>query len=85
MSREIDPRDCENGWADTEDKYRVPANLKDEYMEMVDDCENRESQMNEWECEFIESISNRLAEDSPLSEKQIEKLNAIWEKATAKG
>lgn len=57
----------------------------DEYLEMINDCEDRESRLNEWECGFIESIRERIENNWPLSAKQIEKLVAIWDNATEKG
>ena len=59
----------------------------DEYMTLVEDCEKRESRLTEWEQGFIDSIRNRLEKDEPrpLSPKQIETLDEIWERATANG
>jgi len=61
------------------------ATWVDEYLQMIEDCENRESKLTEWEIEFLESIGNRLAADIPLSQKQTETLENIWEKATKNG
>jgi len=58
---------------------------KEEWLEMIDDCEARESRLTEWETNFIESISDRLATGSDLTPKQDETLNNIWEKATKRG
>ena len=41
------------------------SNWTDEYLQMVDDCEKRESRLSEWEQGFIESIRSRLEEESP--------------------
>jgi len=57
----------------------------DEYMTLVEDCEKRESRLTEWEGSFIDSIRNRLEQELPLSLKQIETLDAIWERVTANG
>lgn len=57
----------------------------DEYLEMINDCEDRESRMNEWECGFCESIRERLEQEKTLSKKQIETLENIWEKVTKEG
>ena len=59
--------------------------LADEYLRMVDDCEKRESRLNDWERNFIDSIRRQLDEDKPLSPKQAETLDQTWERATARG
>ena len=38
------------------------------------------SKLNDWENQFVESISSRLDRNIPLSEKQEEVLDRIWEK-----
>jgi hypothetical protein len=57
----------------------------DEYLELVDDCERRESRLTDWERGFIESIRGRLENGVPLTAKQIETLSNTWERATARG
>ena len=57
----------------------------DEYMRMVEDCEKRESRLTEWEKNFIDSIRHRLDQEKPLTPKQTETLEKIWERATARG
>lgn len=52
---------------------------------MIDDCEKRESKLTEWESGFIDSIRNRLEQEKPLSSKQTETLDKIWERVTARG
>lgn len=55
----------------------------DEYLKMIDDCEKRESGLSEWDCDFLESIRTRLEQNKPLTPKQTETLDKIWERATA--
>lgn len=57
----------------------------EDLMAMVDDCEARESRMSEWECSFIDSIRQQLLKGIRLSEKQVDKLNSIWEQVTERG
>lgn len=57
----------------------------DEYMTMVEDCEQRESRLTEWEASFIDSIKDQLGRERPLSTKQIETLEKVWDRATKKG
>lgn len=56
-----------------------------EYLTMVEDCEKRDSWLTDWERGFIDSISKRLEDEQGLSERQIETLENIWERVTAKG
>lgn len=56
-----------------------------EYTQLIEDCEKRESRLSEWDREFIDSIKKRLANGAQLTPKQIEKLDEIWERATARG
>jgi hypothetical protein len=57
----------------------------DECMQLVEDCENRESRLTEWEQNFVDSIRNRLEQEKPITEKQAKTLDRIWEKATENG
>lgn len=61
------------------------ADWPDEYLQLVSDCENRESKMTEWQTGFVASIRERLEKEKPLSVRQIEILESIWEKVTADG
>lgn len=54
----------------------------EEHQQMVTDCENRESKLTDWERGFIDSIARQIAAGRALSEKQAERLDAIWERVT---
>jgi len=54
-------------------------------MTLVEDCEAREARLTEWERGFVDSIRRQLEADRPLSKKQGETLDEIWERATARG
>lgn len=56
-----------------------------EYLQLIEDCEARESRLTEWEAGFLGSLTQQLANGRRPSQKQIEALDNIWEKATAKG
>lgn len=56
-----------------------------EYQQLIDDCEARESRLSDWDRDFIDSIKLRLSSGIALTPKQIEKLDQIWERATARG
>jgi hypothetical protein len=57
----------------------------DEYLEMVEDCEKREERLTDWERKFIDSIRKQLEQERLLSAKQMQALDNIWERVTAKG
>ena len=54
----------------------------EDHIQMIDDCEKRESKLTDWERTFIDSIHTQLATGRPLTEKQAERLDAIWERIT---
>jgi hypothetical protein len=56
-----------------------------EHEQLISDCEDRESRLNGWERNFIDSLGRQLAEGQSLTPKQAEALEEIWERATAKG
>jgi hypothetical protein len=57
----------------------------DEYMTLIEDCEHRSERLTDWEAQFIDSIKHQITEGRRLSTKQTERLDEVWEKATAKG
>jgi len=57
----------------------------DVYMTLIADCEKCESQLTEWEVGFIDSIRYRLEKELPLSAKQTETLDKIWDRVTSRG
>ncbi len=57
----------------------------DEWLDMIDDCEDRESQLSEWEAGFIDSIREWVEKGRSLSPKQDEALTRIWDRVTSRG
>lgn len=57
----------------------------DEYVTLLEDCEKRSESLSDWELGFVDSLQRQLAEGRRPSEKQIETLDRVWEKATARG
>ena len=55
---------------------------QDDISTMIEDCQNRESKLSDWEAQFIDNIDSQIRDDGSLSEKQQEKLEQIWEKIT---
>ena len=54
----------------------------DEILQMIEDCENRESKLSDWERSFIDSVKKQVSDGKGYSPKQEEKLTAIWERVT---
>lgn len=57
----------------------------DEYVQLLDDCEQREERLTDWERGFLDSLRRQIGEGRRPSPKQIEALDRAWERATAKG
>ena len=58
---------------------------QEEALQMIADCEARESRLSEWEAGFIDSLSKQIERGRSLTEKQDETLNKIWDKVTENG
>lgn len=56
-----------------------------EYLQMLTDCEKRESRLTDWERGFVDSLRAQIERGRAPSPKQVETLDTIWERATAKG
>lgn len=61
------------------------SDWSDEYLTMLSDCEARESRLTDWERGFVDSLTSQIQKGRQPTPKQIETLDKIWEKATAKG
>lgn len=55
---------------------------KEEYQQLIDDCMDRQSQLNDWEINFLDSINDQVSEEGTLTDRQFEKLESIWERVT---
>ena len=49
---------------------------------LINDCLNRISKLTDWESRFVANLRIRLEANKPLTEKQDELLNEIWERVT---
>jgi hypothetical protein len=58
---------------------------QDEYLTQITDCEKRESRLSDWDRGFIESLHSQIEKDKVPTAKQIERLDIIWNRATARG
>lgn len=56
-----------------------------EYLQQIDDCEAREHRLDDWSRGFIDSLRQQIENGRTPTTKQIEKLDEIWERATARG
>lgn len=56
-----------------------------EYLILINDCEQRESRMTDWERTFIDSMKQQLERGRHPSQKQIESLDRVWERVTKNG
>lgn len=57
----------------------------DEYLTLLDDCEKRESRLNDWERGFVDSLRRQIEQGRRPTAKQIETLSNTWERATERG
>lgn len=57
----------------------------DEHLQMIADCEARDSRLSDWERGFIDSISHLVESGVRLTEKQAQTLETIWEQVTGNG
>jgi len=57
----------------------------DEYLQMIEDCENRSWRLNDWSEEFLSSIKKRCKSMTRLTDRQVDKLNEIWDEVTSNG
>lgn len=55
-----------------------------EQMQQVEDCEDREQHLSDWERQFVDSIKQQLIAGRSLSGKQSDRLDEIWERVTSK-
>lgn len=58
---------------------------RSEYRDMIRDARKRDTKISSWDADFLDSISERLDDNRPLTPKQIEVLDGIWERATRNG
>lgn len=54
----------------------------DEQILMIKDCEEREEKLSDWERNFVQSLRERVDKNLSLTDRQIEKLNQIWDRIT---
>lgn len=55
---------------------------EDEISLMIEDCQNRQEKLSDWEVGFIDSIDARLGDGHSLTELQQSTLEKIWDRIT---
>ena len=58
---------------------------QDEYVTLLDDCEQREERLSDWERGFVDSLRRQIEQGRRPTPKQLEALDRAWERATARG
>lgn len=56
-----------------------------EYLTLLDDCEKRESRLTEWERSFVDSMRHQVEAGRRPTKAQVETLDEVWERVTARG
>ena len=56
-----------------------------EYLTLLEDCEQREERLSDWERGFIDSLRSQISQGRRPTPKQVETLDTIWERATKRG
>jgi len=59
--------------------------MREEWETLIEDCENREENLTDWERGFIDNIKRQVLAGHGLSQKQETRLNEIWDRVTSKG
>jgi len=59
------------------------ATWRDEYITMLDDCQQRSELLTDWERSFVDSLRQVVVGSRHPSAKQIEMLDNIWGRVTA--
>jgi ferritin-like metal-binding protein YciE len=61
------------------------ATWDDEYLTLLDDCEQREDRLTDWQRGFVDSLRRQIEAGRRPTQKQIDALDEVWERATARG
>lgn len=56
-----------------------------ETMQLLEDCEQREERLSDFERGFVDSLKRQVEAGKGLSKKQSDLLDEIWERVTARG
>jgi len=56
-----------------------------DHLQYIEDCENRSERLDSWSVNFVDSVRRQMEDGRALTANQVEKLEEIWERATARG
>lgn len=56
-----------------------------EHLTLIEDCETRESRLDDWERKFIDDMRTRIEAGHSLTVGQEDTLDSIWNRCTEKG
>ena len=56
-----------------------------EYLTLLDDCEKLEGRLTDWERGYIDYLRSYIDAGRRPTAKLVERLNKVWESATARG
>lgn len=57
----------------------------DDSLQLIEDCEARESRLSDWERTFVSDLRTWLELGRTLTKNQRERLDEVWERVTKKG
>ena len=55
------------------------------YLAQLSDCETRDKRLTDWEREFCSSLRAQIEKGKVPTQKQVDTLDRVWEKATKRG
>ena len=53
-----------------------------EWPDMIEDCQERDEKLSDWDRQFLDSIEQLLSRGGTLTDKQRDTLDALWERVT---
>ena len=57
----------------------------DAYYDTIKACRRQKHLLKQWDISFLDSIENYLNQEKPLTHKQIQALDKIWQRVTKFG
>lgn len=59
--------------------------MDSEALQLLEDCEHRESRLSPWEATFVDSLRHQVECGKALTPTQLVKLNEVWDRVTGAG
>lgn len=54
------------------------TNINEDAIDMINDLQEHESRLSEWELQFVEHLDHLIGGGKVLTERQFEKLDELW-------